>query len=254
MDGTFYLGNQVLPGAIGFMNYLQRTGRDYLFLTNNSSASADYYAEKLTKMGWPTEAGDILTSGEATALYLKKNKPNARIFLMGTPALEAEFKNYGFILTSESPDYVVLGFDKTLNYEKLAIACDLVRRGVEFIATHPDKNCPTESGFIPDCGAMIEFIWASTGKRPHIIGKPNRDIIEAVFSKKNYFPSQMAIIGDRLYTDIVTGRNAGIASILVLSGETKLGDICTAEVVPNYIFADLGALAKQLSTEESQLP
>ncbi len=252
MDGTFYLGDRLLPGSLDFMRYLGSSGRDYLFLTNNSSRSAVYYAEKLTAMGWPSAPGDILTSGEAAARWLVRQKSGARVFLLGTPDLEAEFAAHGLILTADAPDYVVLGFDKTLTYDKLATACRLIRGGVPFVATHPDLNCPTEDGFIPDCGAIIEAIVAATGVRPHIIGKPQPEIINAVFAKKNIPPAAAAIVGDRLYTDIATGKNAGIASILVLSGETKAADLAAATVAPDFVFADLGTLALALAAGDRE--
>jgi HAD superfamily hydrolase (TIGR01457 family) len=252
MDGTFYLGERILPGSLDFMRYLEFSGRDHLFLTNNSSRSAVFYAEKLTAMGWPAEPRDILTSGEAAARHLAGLGPARRVCLLGTPDLEAEFAAHGFTLTADAPDYVVLGFDKTLTYEKLATACTLIRGGVPFVATHPDINCPTEDGFIPDCGAMIELIAASTGVRPLIIGKPHRAIIDAVLAKTNHPPDATAIVGDRLYTDIATGKNAGITSILVLSGETKAADLGGASVAPDYIFADLGTLQLALAADDQR--
>ena len=140
----------------------------------------------------------------------------------------------------------MLWFDRTLTYRKLEIACSLIRNGTPFIATHPDFNCPTEDGYIPDCGAMIELIKASTGKTPHVIGKPNRDIIETIYQFKSYRPEQLAIVGDRLYTDIATGKNAGITSILVLSGETKADDVPQSDFKPHFIFENLGALRDAL--------
>ncbi len=246
MDGTVYLGNRLLPGSLDFLRYLSQTGRDHLFLTNNSSRNANYYAEKLTRLGWPAKPDEVLTSGEATALYLGGIKPAARIFLLGTPDLEQEFLAHGFVLTGEQPDYVVLGFDMTLTYEKLVLACDLIRTGVPFIATHPDFNCPTETGYIPDCGAMIALITASTGVKPQIIGKPNRQIIDAMFRKKPVARTQVAMVGDRLYTDIVMGHNAGVASILVLSGEARREDIISAPAKPDYVFEGLGTLYEEL--------
>lgn len=252
MDGTFYLGERLLPGALDFMHHLKHSGRDYLFLTHNSSRTAVFYAAKLTAMGWPAEPADILTSGEAAALYLARRKKGARIFLLGTPDLEGEFAAHGFVLTAHAPDFVVLGYDKTLTYDKLVTACTLIREGVPFIATHPDLNCPTENGFIPDCGAMIEFIAAATGVRPHIIGKPHRDIVDAVLAKKSCRPETTAIVGDRLYTDIATGKNAGITSILVLSGETKAADLAGSPVVPDHIFTDLGTLMLALAAGDRE--
>ncbi len=256
MDGTFYLGERLLPGSLDFMRYLGVSGRDYLFLTNNSSRTAAFYAAKLAGMGWPAAPADVLTSGEAAARWLIRQKNAARVFLLGTPDLEGEFAAHGITLTADDPDYVVLGFDKTLTYDKLTTACRLIRGGVPFVATHPDFNCPTEDGFIPDCGAMIELIAASTGVRPLVIGKPHREIIDAVFAKKPCLPAATAIIGDRLYTDIATGKNAGITSILVLSGETKAADLADASVAPDFVFADLGTLALALAAgdRETQNP
>jgi HAD superfamily hydrolase (TIGR01457 family) len=246
MDGTVYLGDRLLPGALEFFAYLRSTGRDFLFLTNNSSRHAESYAKKLAHLGIACQAGNILTSGEATASYLNTLKKNARVFLLGTPELEEEFRQQGFTLTEESPDFVVLGFDKTLTYAKVVTACDLIRARVPFVATHPDLNCPTESGYIPDCGAMTALISAATGVQPKVIGKPNREIIDMILRKKAYAPDQLAIVGDRLYTDMATGINAGICTVLVLSGETKLADLTAASLRPAYVCRDLAELTELL--------
>ena len=139
MDGTVYLGSRLLPGSLDFLRYLRETSRDHLFLTNNSSRNANYYAEKLTRLGWPAKPEEVLTSGEATALYLGGLKPSARVYLLGTPDLEQEFIEHGFVLTNEKPDYVVLGFDMTLTYEKLVQACDLVHSHASRLQL-PDRN------------------------------------------------------------------------------------------------------------------
>ena len=251
MDGTVYLGSRLLPGSLDFLRYLAETGRDHLFLTNNSSRNAQYYAQKLTQLGWPAKPDEILTAGEATALYLGELNPAARVYLLGTPDLETEFASHGFVLTEVEPDYVVLGFDMTLTYAKLVKACDLIRAGVPFIATHPDINCPTETGYIPDCGAMTALITASTGVTPKVIGKPNREIIDAMFIKKPVRQDQVAMVGDRLYTDIVMGHNAGVTSVLVLSGEAKEADIEAAPIKPNHVVAGLGALQKALEQADA---
>lgn len=246
MDGTFYLGNSILPGALNFMRYLADSGRKHLFFTNNSSCAAPYYAAKLKRLGWEAEPEDILTSGEATVLYLLQQKAGAKVYLLGTSELQDEFAAAGLCLTDQNPDFVVLGFDKTLTYDKLENACRLIRMGIPFIATHPDINCPTEDGFIPDCGAMIELIKASTGVSPYIIGKPYPEIIRSAFAKVSCPPEQIAVVGDRLYTDIQAGKNAGIASILVLSGETKRSGLVAAAVTPDYVFENIGELAEAL--------
>src|SRR3990172_1066902 len=158
MDGTFYLGDHLLPGALDFIAAVRLRGADFLFLTNNSSRHRGQYAEKIRRLGLDIPDEKIFTSGEATTIYLAGRKPSARVYLVGTPALEAEFEAAGFQLVHSDPDYAVLGFDTTVTYAKLWRLCDLVRAGVPFIATHPDLNCPTEGGFMPDIGAMIAFV------------------------------------------------------------------------------------------------
>ena len=179
MDGTFYLGDRLVEGALHFMEVLQRQGRQFLFLTNNSSKNRVQYAQKITDLGFPVAEERIFTSGEATALYLQKIKPGARLFVVGTQALEEEFRNHSFELVQENPEYAVLGFDTSLTYQKLWKLCDHVRQGVPYIATHADLNCPVENGQMPDAGAVMAFVRASTGREPDVvIGKPNRFIVE----------------------------------------------------------------------------
>ena len=248
MDGTFYLGRQLLPGALDFLRLLERTQVDFLFLTNNSSRSKIEYAQKLAELGSPVPPDKIFTSGEATAIYLNQRKPGARIYLVGTPALEAEFQRSGFTLTGDRPDYAVLGFDTTLTYAKISHLCDLLVAGVPFIATHPDVNCHTETGFIPDIGAMIEMIAASPGRRPDVvIGKPNQPIVDAVARKLALEPGQICMVGDRLYTDIALGK-AGVLTVLVLSGETRREDLASSPFQPDLIMADLAELTALLQS------
>lgn len=245
MDGTFYLGDKLLPGALEFMDYLKMNDLDYLFLTNNSSKHADLYAEKIRRLGYDVPVEKIFTSGEATTIYLNKQKPGAKVYLVGTRALKEEFEKSGFTLTGDDPDYTVLGFDTTLTYQKLWKLCDLVRAGKPYIATHPDFNCPTETGFMPDIGSFIALVEASTGRRPDVIvGKPYKHIVEAVVEKTGFPLSQIAMIGDRLYTDIALGQ-AGITTVLVLSGETRLADLERSDFQPDVVVEDLEELEKK---------
>lgn len=247
MDGTFYLGNQLIDGALDFIEVLQAQGKDFLFLTNNSSKHRRDYAEKINRLGLPVTEEQIFTSGEATALFLLRHYPQARLYVVGTPSLEEEFRLHGFHLEHPQPEMVVLGFDTTLTYAKLWKLCDLVRAGLPYIATHPDFNCPTETGFMPDIGAMIAFVKASTGREPdQIIGKPNRFIIDAAAEKMGLSVEQLAMVGDRLYTDIALGKTSGIATVLVLSGETKFEDLDGSPFQPTYVFRHLGDLADYL--------
>lgn len=242
MDGTFYLGEKLLPGAREFLELLDRRGIPYLFLTNNSSRTRREYAEKIRRLGVPIEEDRIFTSGEATAITLARQKPGARLYVVGTPALEREFQEHGFYLTGKDPDFAVLGFDTTLTYEKIWKLCDLVSAGIPYIATHPDINCPTETGFMPDIGAMMAMIAASTGKHPDlIIGKPNAPIVEALAEKKHLPIEALCMIGDRLYTDIALGKT-GLSTVLVLSGETHAEDLPGSPFQPDWVMQDLADL------------
>ena len=252
MDGTFYLGERLLPGAARFIEVLASQGKDFLFLTNNSSKHRGLYAEKITRMGVPIPETKVFTSGEATALYLKKAGGPASLYIVGTPALEEEFRQHGYTLDEQFPQAVVLGFDTTLTYAKLWKLCDFVRAGLPYIATHPDFNCPTETGFMPDIGAMIAFVKASTGREPDVvIGKPNRIIVDMVAQKLNLPLASLAMIGDRLYTDIALGSTSGITTVLVLSGETRLEDLSGSTFQPTIIEQNLGALAERLLSLEN---
>jgi len=247
MDGTFYLGEQLLEGALKFIDVLHQQGRKYLFLTNNSSKDSQQYAEKITRLGLPISRDKVMTSREATAMHIQSQKPGARVYIVGSKSLEKEFIERGFVLTDEMPDFTVLGFDTTLTYAKLWKLCDLIRAGVPYIATHPDYNCPTENGFMPDIGAMIAFVKASTGREPDlIVGKPNRLLVEKAAERTGVSVSVMCMIGDRLFTDIALGATAGIPTILVLSGETCREDVLMSPYRPHYIFQNLGAVANYL--------
>lgn len=247
MDGTFNLGDHLINGALKFIDVLNSQGKQFLFLTNNSSKHSQQYADKITRLGLSISVQRILTSGEATALYLRQKNPDARLFVVGTPALKAEFRSKGFKLVQDQPDIAVLGFDTTLTYNKLWKLCDYVRAGLPYIATHPDFNCPTETGYMPDTGAMIAFVKASTGREPDlVVGKPNRMIVDAAAVKMSIPIQSLAMIGDRLYTDIALGLTSGITTILVLSGETNRDDLVNSQFQPDYIFNDVGEVADWL--------
>ncbi len=240
MDGTIYLGEELIDGAKEFLEKIKERNKRYIFLTNNSSKNKQAYVEKLNRLGVEATEEEVFTSGEATTMYINKQRPGAKIYLLGTQALEEEFIGAGFVIEKERNkdiDYVVLGFDTTLTYEKLWGACEYISEGVEYIATHPDFNCPlANEKFMPDAGAMAAFIEASTGKTPKVIGKPNKEVIESISLKYAIDKDHMAMVGDRLYTDIKTGQNAGITSILVYSGETKEDDYENSDIRADYVF------------------
>jgi 4-nitrophenyl phosphatase len=249
MDGTFYLSDRLLDGALRFIEVLRQQGKEFLFLTNNSSKDRRKYAEKISRLGLPLGEECVLTSGEATALYLRGEHAGAKIYLVGTPSLEDEFREHGFHLVEREPEFLVLGFDTTLTYRKLWTLCDFVRAGIPFIATHPDFNCPTETGWMPDVGAMLAFVKAATGRDPDtVVGKPNRLIVDAASLKMQLPTEQLAMIGDRLYTDIALGQASGVATVLVLSGETKPGDLKDSPFKPDYVFENLAGVASWLES------
>ena len=242
MDGTIYLGDQLLPGAQDWLNTLEAHKIAYYFLTNNSSRSRVEYAEKMQRLGLDIPEEKIFTSGEATAIYLKKAHPGASLYVVGTNPLREEFARHGFQQTEADPDVAVLGFDTTLTYEKLWKLCDLVTAGLPYIATHPDVNCPTPEGFKPDIGAMIELVAASTGRRPDVIvGKPYAPIVEALADKTGFPIESHCMVGDRLYTDIALSR-WGITTALVLSGETQMADLKGSEFKPDFVLRDIAAM------------
>lgn len=257
MDGTFYLGNTLIDGALDFLDILKSQEKKSIFLTNNSSKNKSTYKEKLAALGCYTKEEEIYTSGEATIWYMKKNCHGNRIYLMGTELLMKEFENAGFELIKnkkDRPDYVVIGFDTTLTYEKIWTACDYIREGVPFIATHPDFNCPIEDGkYMPDTGSMIKMFEASTGVSPVVIGKPYKYIVEAIMEKYNLKKEEVAIVGDRLYTDIKTGVNAGITSILVLSGETSEEMHKNSEISADYVFPSIKYIGEELKKLKKDL-
>lgn len=224
MDGTIYLGDNVFDHALKFVHTARQHGIKVAYFTNNASRSPSIYYERLTRMGFDPKDGDIVTSGDITIDYLKKHHPGESVYLVGTKALEKSFVEAGITL-SEKAGIVVSSFDTSLTYEKLVIACDLIRGGALFYSTHPDFNCPTADGFIPDSGSICALITASTGAVPKYFGKPYKETAEGIAARFGVPLCQTAIVGDRLYTDIALGRNNGLTSILVLTGETKIDEV-----------------------------
>lgn len=247
MDGTIYLGERWIEGAQAFLRKIEETGRRYVFVTNNSSKNAAVYVEKLHRMGLDVGEEKIVTSGQATIFYLKQHYPGAKVFLLGNPLLQEEFMQAGIVLEEECPDVVVTAFDTSLDYRKMCRVCDHVRAGLPYLATHPDYNCPTETGFIPDAGAIHAFIHASAFRYPdRIIGKPNEDIIAYLATRVHTAREEIAMVGDRLYTDIAAGRNNGLKSVLVLSGEASMEDVRQSDVLPHLIFTSVKELGEKL--------
>ncbi len=233
MDGTIYLGGQPFAFAIDFIKKLRQNGKRVLFFTNNASHNPAFYLNKLTRLGYEPTAEEICTSGNVTIAFLTRKREGKKVYLLGTPELWDQMMEGGVNLvcdrngrpTGEKADIVVTSFDTTLDYEKMTVTCDFVRYGAEYLSTHPDYNCPTETGFIPDSGAIAAFVTASTGVEPVYFGKPYPETVDMIEEITGLDRSRMCIFGDRLYTDIAVGKRHGILSCLVLTGETTLADV-----------------------------
>ncbi len=241
MDGTVYLGNQLFPETLPFLQRIRESGASYLFFTNNASRAKDTYVSRLNGMGIPAGPENILTSAETTIAFLKQHRPGKSVYVVGTPDLIRSFEDAGICVEEDAP-IVVASFDTTLTYDKLEKACRYIREGAEFISTHPDFNCPVEGGFIPDSGAICALITASTGKLPRYFGKPYEDTLQIIEEFSGVAREDMVVVGDRLYTDIALGAKHGVASVLVLSGETTLEDLEGSDVQPSVIVQNVGEL------------
>lgn len=249
MDGTIYLGERVFLEAVAFIKRLRREGKRVLFFTNNASHNPEFYKKKLVRLGFDPIDGEIMTSGDVTVEFLKKERAGKSVYLVGTDELIESFKKAGIPLTDGlSGDIVVTSFDTTLTYEKLSRACRLIMNGAEYLSTHPDFNCPTEDGFIPDSGAISAFVTASTGKTPRYFGKPYADTMDMICSATGINKDDAVVIGDRLYTDIAIGKRSGVTAVLVLTGETQKKDLAglSESELPDLIFADTAEISKEI--------
>lgn len=241
MDGTLYLDNDLFEGVTDFLDHIKKIGGRYLFLTNNSSKSVTKYIEKLQNLGIEACEDDFLTSTDATIVHLRP-KYYKKIYAFGTASFKEQLKENGLPITDrleDGIDCLCMGFDTELTFQKLEDACILLGKGIDFVATNPDWVCPTWYGSVPDCGSVSEMLFNATGRRPLFIGKPSPQMAFLAMEKTGFSPDQTALIGDRLYTDIACGVNAGINSVFVLSGEGTLDDLEKSEVKPDFVFKDI---------------
>lgn len=236
MDGTLYLGNDEIAGAREFVRTLKRTGRHYVYLTNNSSRAQGDYVNRMRGLGFPCEPENVYTSGMAAARRLLSDYPDKSVYVVGTRALVSEIEESGVTIDVESPDVLLVGFDCELYYEKLNRACRFLRNGAKFLATNPDLVCPMPGGeSMPDCASICALLTTATGKTPEYIGKPNRDMVDIICERYGVPISETVVVGDRLYTDIACAVNAGAVSVLVLSGETTREMLEASPINPDYV-------------------
>ncbi|MBE6966096.1 MAG: HAD-IIA family hydrolase [Ruminococcaceae bacterium] len=241
MDGTIYLDDELFDGTIDFLNHVKKIGGRYIFLTNNSSKSVDKYIEKLSSLGIKATPDDFLTSTNATVMWLT-NKNYKKIYAFGTASFREQLTAAGLPVTetlSDDIDCLCVGFDTELTFRKLEDACILLGRDVDFVATNPDWVCPTWYGYVPDCGSVCEMLYRATGKRPYFIGKPQPDMALMAMEKTGFSKEETVIFGDRLYTDIACGVNAGISTVFVLSGEGTLDDLKKSDAKPEFVYSNI---------------
>ena len=242
MDGTIYLDNDLFDGTLDFLAKVKEKGGKYLFVTNNSSKGVDAYVAKLKKLGIDATEDDFLTSTDATILYLNNNFKGKKFYSMGTVSFTEQLKCAGVNVTTELEDDIfglVISNDTELTFKKLDDACILLGRGVEYIATNPDWVCPTWYGYVPDCGSFADILRRATGRMPTFIGKPKPEMLLLAMEKYGYSKEDSVMIGDRVYTDIASGYNAGIDTIFVLSGEGTVKDAEASETKPTYIIENI---------------
>jgi HAD superfamily hydrolase (TIGR01450 family) len=254
MDGTIYSGGTLFPETLPFLAGLRSLGVGHTFLTNNSSRSSTDYLSKLKKLGIEATPEELYTSTQATIEYLRRAKPECRrLFLLATPSMIEEMTEAGFVSTADSaadePDAVVVGFDTTLQYNRLCRAAWWISQGKPFIATHPDRVCPTdEPTVLVDCGAVCAALESAAGRQPDVVlGKPDPCMIDGILRRHNLKPENLAMVGDRLYTDMEMARRAGAVGVLVLTGETKAQDVSRAPVKPNLVLPGLAELGAALA-------
>jgi NagD protein len=247
LDGTLYVGERLVPGAAEAIRAVRAAGRRLCFLSNKPLDTRAAYADKLTRLGVPASADEVVNSSLVLAQHLRGLDPGAPVFVIGEPPMIAEMEAHGFeVRPDERVRWVVIAFDRTFTYAKLNIALQAVRNGARLIATNPDRTCPVEGGEIPDCAGMIAAVEAVTGRTVEaIVGKPSPIMLQAALDRLGVSASDAVVIGDRLETDIAMGRSLGLATILVLTGVTRADDPRIAAAAPDHVLGSVGDLIER---------
>jgi NagD protein len=253
LDGTIYKGSEIFNFSHGFFKQLERLGIGYTYLTNNSSLSVDQYLQKIKSLGLEVAAENIYTSSLATIDYLKTRQSGLRkLYILGTDGLKKEFREYGFLVVGqdddEEPDAVIVGFDTSLDYKRLCKAGYWIKLGKPFIATHPDRICPTnQPTLLIDCGAICAALSSATGKAPEVVlGKPDPGMLWGIMERNKLLKDEVAVVGDRLSTDIEMARRAGVMGILVLTGDANVQDVKSTLHPPDLIVDNIQMLGNLL--------
>lgn len=244
-DGTLYKGRNLFPFTLSFLNKIKASGASYLFITNNSSKTTAEYVAKMKHFGIAATLDDFYTSTSATIDYLHKHHAQEAVYLVATRAVVNEFKEAGIKVALDplQAKVAILTYDTSLDYEKLTILCTLLKNDkVVYLATNPDLVCPTEDGYLPDCGSFASMIFNATGRNPLYLGKPRALFVETILERFGLKPQEVVIVGDRLYTDIALGVNSGVDTVLVLSGEATKDDIKTSPFTPTHVVTDVSKI------------
>lgn len=251
MDGTIYLSDRLFDGAAEFLRTVKALGGRWVFLTNNSSRGTEAYIAKMARLGIETAPEDFLTSADATVRFLRSLGTDLCWYVCGTASLKGQLRDAGIRVAEDRTEAegVLLGYDTELTYAKLEDCCILLGQGVPYVATHPDMVCPTWYGSAPDCGSVAEMLRVCTSRTPRVIGKPKPDMALLAMEKFGVSPALTCLMGDRIYTDIACGVNAGIDTVFVLSGEGTPEDIEKYGVTPTWIYPDVAAVLAELKRE-----
>jgi NagD protein len=247
LDGTIYRGEKLIAGAKETIEKLKSLSKKIVYLSNKPIQTREDYAAKLSRLGIPTGPAEVINSSLVMARWLSRQALGATIFVIGEPPLIGEMRREGFRI-SEKPDevqYVVISFDRTFDYRKLNIALQAIKRGAHFVATNPDRTCPVEGGEIPDCAAMIGAVEGATGKKVEVIvGKPSDIMIQVAVDIMGLHPRDCLLVGDRLETDMVMGKKAGMATALVLTGVTSREALSQSGIQPDYVWESVAEMLK----------
>ena len=243
MDGVIYHGNRIIPGAPALLKWLEDNGKEFLFLTNSPERSPRELAQKLSRMGLEVSEDHFYTSALATASFLASQCKGGSVYVIGEPALAYALYEAGFSMNEINPDYVVFGETRSLSYEKIARAVKLVQNGAKLIGTNSDLTGPSEDGIIPACRAMISPIELTCGKNAYFVGKPNPLMMRHALKKLGFHRADVAIIGDRMDTDIIAGIESEMDTVLVLSGVTDMQTIEQFAYRPTHILNNVGDIA-----------
>jgi HAD superfamily hydrolase (TIGR01450 family) len=259
MDGTIYKGGTLFDATAPFLSLLKELNLGWTFLTNNPSKSVTDYLAHLEQMGIPATAEQLYTSAQATIEFLQEKWPAVRrLFVLGTPSMGAQFASAGFVLLADSsnevPDAVVVGFDSTLTYTRLCRAAWWIKQGKPYFATNPDRVCPTDQPTVlVDCGSICAALEAATGRAPSaVMGKPDPGMIRGILHRHSLAPENLAMVGDRLYTDIVMAHHAGVLGVLVLTGEATAAEAAKFSPAPDLVVADLAELGEHLRAAKKE--